>query len=326
MNKFFCRAVFLFFCLPLFLSAVEQNGGEKRWGVVTVSVANMREKPGYASEMGTQCLLGMPVRILGAERGWQNVETAEGYAVWVTSDSLVLLNKEEFNRYIESSQVIFLAHSGFCFTEPDEKSAKVSDLVAGCVLQNDGQEGNFVRVRFPDGRCGFVRQDSCADFERWKKNTRPTGENLTEKALDYLGTPYLWGGTSSKMLDCSGLTKLCFFLNGMVIPRNASQQAKAGVSVPIRGYAAMQKGDLLFFGSPATDTKPERVSHVGIYLENGDFIHESGRVKLNSLNPARPLYSASLTRRLVAVRRFLGAGADSSLVPIAEHPFYQKQP
>ncbi|MDR0870933.1 MAG: C40 family peptidase [Planctomycetaceae bacterium] len=302
----------LYFSFPI-------AAAEKPFGVVTVSVANLREKPGYAAEMGTQCLLGMPVKILGSKNNWLNVDPPEGYPTWVTEDSLTLFDKDEFNRYIESPKVIFLPHSGFCYSEPNENSPKVADLVAGCVVQNIESENNFIKVKFPDGRTAFVPKNYCRDFDEWKKTAKPTGESLAERAFDFMGTPYLWGGTSSKMLDCSGLTKYCFFLNGVVIPRNASQQAKAGIAVPPNDYKEFQKGDLLFFGNPATD----KVSHVGMYLEDGTFIHESGGVHLSSLNTDSPLYDAHLKKRLIVVRRFLGAAGQPGITPVSEHPLYK---
>jgi cell wall-associated NlpC family hydrolase len=61
----------------------------------------------------------------------------------------------------------------------------------------------------------------------------------------------------------------------------------------------------LFFGSAATADRPERISHVGIYLGEGEFIHESGLVRRNSLVPTSPIYSESLRKRLLQVKRVL---------------------
>jgi len=86
------------------------------------------------------------------------------------------------------------------------------------------------------------------------------------------------------------------------------------------GLERLERGDLVFFGSP------NRVSHVGIYIENGLFVHEAGRVRLNNLIPGNERYDRSSATRLVSVRRLIGITNDPGIVSIAEHPLYQLQP
>ena len=102
-----------------------------------------------------------------------------------------------------------------------------------------------------------------------------------------LGVPYLWGGTSPKGNDCSGFTKTVYLMNGFVIPRDASQQVTAGKIVDENlKFEGLEKGDLMFFGTPAKDGKKQRVTHVGIWLGNGkgEFIHSASNVHLSSVN------------------------------------------
>src|SRR5699024_4878699 len=99
---------------------------------------------------------------------------------------------------------------------------------------------------------------------------------LVATAKTMTGAPYLWGGTSTKGMDCSGFTKTIFFMNGWVIPRDASQQVHAGESIDTsEGFDNLRPGDLLFFGRPATETSPQRVVHVGMWIGNNEFIHSS---------------------------------------------------
>lgn len=94
------------------------------------------------------------------------------------------------------------------------------------------------------------------------------GSALVAKAREYLGVPYLWGGTDpAKGLDCSGFTQLVYKSQGIELPRVSSQQATAGRAVPSMGEA--RPGDLLFF-----DYSPDRpgIDHVGIYMGDGKMI------------------------------------------------------
>jgi hypothetical protein len=98
-------------------------------------------------------------------------------------------------------------------------------------------------------------------------------DELVRTAKRYVGTPYRWGGESARTgFDCSGLTMTVYRLNGLDLPRNSRAQFKAGVPI---ARSALQKGDLVFFYTG----RKGRVSHVGIYTGDGNFIHAPSRGK-----------------------------------------------
>ena len=99
-------------------------------------------------------------------------------------------------------------------------------------------------------------------------------------AKSKLGTAYKWGGNGPYAYDCSGFTKEVFELNGITIPRVSKEQAKVGVKISKKN---LQKGDLIFFDDKHSST----VSHVGIYLGNGKFIHASKFHKKIVISPLR---------------------------------------
>ena len=97
--------------------------------------------------------------------------------------------------------------------------------------------------------------------------TTTIAKSLTRDALRFLGTPYVFGGTTSSGFDCSGYVQHVFAMLGMSIPRTADAQYYAGSR--IRG--GMKTGDLVFF-----QTYEPGPSHVGIYIGKGKFVHASG--------------------------------------------------
>jgi cell wall-associated NlpC family hydrolase len=108
--------------------------------------------------------------------------------------------------------------------------------------------------------------------------TTTIAKSLTRDALRFLGTPYVFGGTSPSGFDCSGFVQHVFAMLGVSIPRTADAQYYAGSR--IKGN--MKAGDLVFF-----QTYEPGPSHVGIYLGNGRFVHASSHgVMVSNLSDA----------------------------------------
>jgi gamma-D-glutamyl-L-lysine dipeptidyl-peptidase len=187
-----------------------------------------------------------------------------------------------------------------------DDATPVSDVVMGSLLRRVSAEGGWTKVELPDARQGFLRASASVDYAEFRATRTPTADGVEAIAKLFMGVPYLWGGTSSKGLDCSGYAKTVLRMNGLELPRDTDQQAREGTAVAIDdAMSQLKKGDLLFFGTKATAERPERISHVGIYMGNGEFLHASGLVRRNSLLPSSPIYSESLRQRLLHVKRVL---------------------
>ncbi|MDR3350047.1 MAG: C40 family peptidase [Prevotellaceae bacterium] len=283
--------------------------GEKIYGVINVSVADTRTGADYSAEMATQLLLGAPVDILQPSTYWWRIKSADGYVAWTTGSSLVRMNREEFHRWTSAPKIIFTDACGFAYEAPEEGAQRVSDLVFGNLLKYEGERGRFYQATYPDGRTAYVPKRQSKRYEDWRASIRLTEESVVQQALQLKGIPYVWGGTSVKGMDCSGFSKVVYLMHGIVLRRDASQQAKTGIPVDIsNGYGNLRPGDLLFFGKKASEGKKERVRHVAIYTGDKAFIHANGYIRINSLDPASPSYDEGNTREFIRAARIIGAG------------------
>jgi cell wall-associated NlpC family hydrolase len=299
--------------------------GDKKFGVINLSVANIRSKPSDREELATQSILGTPIKVLKkGEDGYYLVQTPDGYIAWLDNDGFTSMNEAEFNSWNNSEKIIYLNEYGFSFSKPDANSQHVSDLVAGNLLKLIGEEGSFYKVNYPDQRVAFLKKDEAKLFKDWNNALNQTGETILKTAYRFIGIPYLWGGTSTKGMDCSGFTKTVYYLNGIILKRDASQQVNTGELVDTKnGWENLHAGDLLFFGKRATDNRKERITHVAIYIGDGDFIHSSGKVRINSLNKNKSYYSSYRDNMFIRAKRILTSVGKNGIERILGNNFYK---
>lgn len=283
-------------------------------GLATLSVINLRKEPDHSSELVSQVVMGTPVQILKSDGSWLLIRTPERYISWTESSSVRRVNSTEMNEWKKADRIVYESNSGWIYSNITG-TAIVGDLVAGCIMARTGEADSFARVMLPDGREGFVDKSAVVPFDQLS-NTTPTSDGILDHASLLTGIPYLWGGSSSKGVDCSGFVQNVFLMNRLIVARDASQQARYGDPVDISGdFSKLQPGDLLFFGSP------EVISHVAIYKGGGEYIHSSGRVQVNSLDSTKNNYSRYRRSSLVKAQRVLGSH-DPGIVSMRAHPWY----
>jgi gamma-D-glutamyl-L-lysine dipeptidyl-peptidase len=208
----------------------------------------------------SQLLLGEPVLIRSERDGWAEVvapwqpslSDETGYPGWLPTAHLGELPLAASDPVSVRIPVTTL------YAEPG--AGPVAEVSFGTVLASTERTGGHVRVALPDGEDGWLSEDA----------VRASGEDTPDERLrlagQFLGLRYLWAGTSSYGLDCSGLVHAVFRVLGMRVPRDASDQ-QAGL--PAVGVDEVQPGDLYFFARPGED-----IHHVGFVSPNG-MLHAS---------------------------------------------------
>ncbi len=330
--------------------------------VVELSTIYMRQAPDYESALETQELMGTVVEIVGENGYWREIVSPQPYKAWATEKGLVEMSAEELKAYEEAPKVMFTGLYGHVYMEPSFKAGTICDLVGGDIMRLADEKqvpageviklkGRWTEVLLPSGRKGYIQTEECkphygfrsiAQGEGSAESISPrTTEAIIAEAQKLLGAPYLWGGMSAKGVDCSGLVRISHIMNGILLPRNASQQINCGDRIPmeidtqwweiltspkahqndrktsghqdewedslkeemIRRTKDLERGDLVFFGTPATEPgKKPRITHVGIYLGNGKMLHSSHMVRINSLIPGAEDYYENSWKLVGAVR------------------------
>ena len=273
--------------------------GDEVFGIVNVSVTPMREEPRHSSQMVDQAIMGNIVRLLKNDNGWYLAQTHYDYVGWINKSGLCVTNESGKNNWQEKADKSFTGLQNLIRSEPDNNSLPISDIVLNNVVISEPYDNDWSLIHLPDGRKGYLKSKSLRYFNTKSQNNIPSGDIISD-AKRMMGTPYLWGGNSTKGNDCSGFTQTVFKANNIQIPRDARQQALIGTPIlPSQDWSNILPGDLLFFG------REDKVTHVGISLGQKDFIHQGGKVGINSLDKASPEFNKGRFESFLFVRRVL---------------------
>lgn len=302
----------------LVADSLNKDGG---WALVNVPVACMRTHKGHSSELASQAVMGTPVRLLQNDGDWWRVMTPEGYEGWVIDNSLCHKSDAEMSLWREASRWVVTSFDQiYAYSWPGAKSPRqrISDLENGSIVTGINiPEMGYVKVELSDGRSGYVAAADVSPIGEWASQ-KFDASKILDLAYSMEGSPYLWGGTSTKSVDCSGLSKIAYYYNGIILMRDAGQQAQTGRRIEAADSVSLKSGDLLFFGNPDT----QKVTHVAIYDDNGHYVHSSGRVKRNCLYAGHPLY---LPNHFLWAVRICDSIGSSGITRVSSHPWYFNQ-
>ncbi|HHW15583.1 MAG TPA: C40 family peptidase [Firmicutes bacterium] len=270
---------------------------------VRESHVTLHRAPSAEAEVVTEARLGEVAEVRetsGGERaaggpggrGWLRVAMAhDGYTGWAPAGAWLPGSWPSGGETLTVRQLFANVYAG-----PRVQAPLVVVAPLGTPLRLLGPAGGeWLRVGLPGEREGFVQTgDVCRGTSAWNWETLPgLRRSLAETARRLLGLPYRWGGTTPWGIDCSGLVQLVYRLHGLILPRDACDQAKEPRTMPV-GRDELQPGDLLFFA---------RYGHVGLALSHWEFIHatthETPVVQVSAVDDAYWTERRDEIRRLV---------------------------
>lgn len=264
---------------------------------VVVNVANLHAEPDGSSERVTQAVSGAAANMEREDGDWSFVRTEDRYGGWIRR-ALLVPAWDQSEHFVTSIATLFAE----VFSQPDAQSEMLTKLVVSTrvAVAHRPEIGDFVPLRLPDDSLGYVhkvclnsthdgaltgpdlldararRAVHASDLKR--QVLAAIGKQASLVALRFIGTPYLWGGCTPFGLDCSGFVQLAYKLSGLQLLRDADiqfadkrfEQVELGKNLSEGEFAS---GDLVAFSR----AKDGRVTHIGLALGNGRFIHASGK-------------------------------------------------
>ena len=235
-------------------------------GTVTADALRLRSDSSEASDILATASSGDSVVVLeDAADGWYKVSfnTVEGYMSADYLDVATVAYTSLGYGLVDTDGSDLNMRSGASTDLPT-----LASIPSGTVLELEGIYNGWYQVTYA-GMTGYVSSDYITlTTEPETPEASQLGEQIVVYAMEYLGTPYVLGGNGPSSFDCSGFTKYVYSQFGYTLNRTATDQLQNGVSV---SRDELQPGDLVFF--KYRTSKP--VSHVGIYIGNGEFIHAS---------------------------------------------------
>ncbi len=225
---------------------------------VATSVTGLHEKPTFRVPMLDELYFGTPLEILEEAGKWTFVRRADGYLGWA------------YRAYLADGTAAPATHlvigpSAALHAERDPRSPICTRLVSGTGVRVDEIRRDWAWV--VANQCGWLPIEVLRNVDDFPKTAEQRRLAIVEDSARMIGTPYLWGGSSSNGIDCSGLARLLHRWIGIEIPRDADMQCDAARPVE----PPFEVGDLFFFA----EDDPKKISHVGISLGGSKLIHSS---------------------------------------------------
>jgi gamma-D-glutamyl-L-lysine dipeptidyl-peptidase len=218
----------------------------------------LRSGPSHKTEMLSQILFGEKYTVIDKAGTWMKIETIfDAYQGWIDMAHL------QHSPVENNSPGQVLNRSLPCFKNDKTKMV----LEAGCEVFNPDFRKNVF----------YAGNNEYTTVKEFNDSFLSVNYSVADSALQYVNSPYIWGGRIPSGIDCSGLTQLVYKIHGIPIPRDSRKQAETGTTIDFIDQA--EPGDLVFF-----DNDLGRITHVGMMLSRGLVIHASGRVRIDAID------------------------------------------
>ncbi len=235
-----------------------------KYGICHLSVVPCRKEPSDRSEQTTQLLFGETIKVYEKRKSWYRIKTStDNYECWIDEKQFLWIDQKEHEALNSNKPTVVTDFAQLILAKENNEPIT---LLLGSTLPN--YRGEKLKVA-----------NKSWHYQGEQRNTKTVlpKTSIKDFAMLYLNAPYLWGGRSPFGIDCSGFVQMVYKLIGIILPRDAYQQAELGSKLSFIEEA--EEGDLAFF-----DNEEGKITHVGIILANNNIIHASGQVRIDKLD------------------------------------------
>jgi len=265
--------------------AIAQDAQGALWGYTSLGIAqvesgnlNVRQTPDTAGKLVGKMPKNAACEVLDEDGEWAHIKSGEveGYvnlSYLVTGPDAKLM-ANELVRAVAVAETDGLNVR----EEANTESAVLTQVLKGEELEYVETQGEWVKISL-DGEDAYVKAEYVTVEEKLDTAITMTellyGEGVTDVRVDlceyakqFIGNPYVWGGTSlTKGADCSGFVMSVFKHFGISLSHSSKAQAGEGTKISL---SELKPGDLVFYGN-----KSGTINHVAIYIGNGQVVHAS---------------------------------------------------
>ena len=247
-----------------------------QWADVIHNVLALRAKPEGGSEQVSQAIMGDPVQVLEEKDGYARVQCQDGYDGWALRSQLRLCAKADcfVHRYEKEDIARVTAPFADVCSEDGELITRIvfgTRVHVAETLFGNAVGGQSLTAFLPNGTSGRLSKSALGPGV-----DRGSVASLAAIARQFLGTPYLWGGTTPFGFDCSGLVQRIYSTIGVTLPRDAYQQAVSPLGKKVPEGAPLRSGDLIFFLGER-DPRKRGITHTGMMIDAARMIHAHGK-------------------------------------------------
>ncbi len=251
-------------------------------GIVKIPAADLRREPSFNSERVSQALFNTPVQLGEENENYVASTLPDGYKGWMYKSHLLYPATTVSADHLRISVPFLPVHSS-------NKKAKVSVLPFNAFVRVFKKTGGWLYIGSDARQLGWAKKEGLMETDKLRFSVPA----LMKKGMEFMGSPYLWGGISPFGFDCSGFLFSLFGFFGKKIPRDTSEQIKAGFEAP---FSKVKPGDLLFFPG-----------HVALYAGKNRILHANlrgGGVTLDSIRKTDKDYNPVM-EKLIVVKRIV---------------------